>query len=284
MTRPYDAALKDLIEGHPADWLAFVGPPVAATVSVIDADVSTISAVADKVLRVEAAEPWLLHIELQSSPTTELAGRLQWYNTLLRYRHGIPVRTALVLLRRSANSAQWNGLFQDRLPGEGPYLEFRYPVIRMWQVPTASILTGGVGTLPLAPLGDVPEERLPEVVQQVAQRLRGEASPEEARELWHTAFILSGLRLNRAAMISLFRGVSTMGSILEDSSAYEIWMNLAKRDALREIVLDLGRDRFGPPSAEVEAAIKAINEVERLKRMSTRAFHVGSWDELLSTP
>jgi hypothetical protein len=39
----------------------------------------------------------LLHIELQSSPASDLASRLQWYNNLLRYRQDLPVRTLLVL-------------------------------------------------------------------------------------------------------------------------------------------------------------------------------------------
>ena len=79
-----------------------------------------------------------------------------------------------------------------------------------------------------------------------------------------------------------------MGSILEDSSAYQIWLDLAKRDAnreiAREIALDLGQRRFGPPTAEQEAALKAIKDGDRVKRICNRLLDAASWDELLATP
>ncbi len=99
MSKPYDATVKDLIEKYPADWLPLAGVRTSAPIDVIDADVSTVTAAADKVLRIREAQPWLLHLELQSSHETELAERLQWYNALLGHRHRLPVRTVLVLLR-----------------------------------------------------------------------------------------------------------------------------------------------------------------------------------------
>jgi predicted transposase YdaD len=47
----YDAALKDLIETRPADWLPLLGLPVGP-VTLVDADLVTVSAEADKVIRV----------------------------------------------------------------------------------------------------------------------------------------------------------------------------------------------------------------------------------------
>ncbi|HZT80116.1 MAG TPA: hypothetical protein VFA26_07840 [Gemmataceae bacterium] len=34
---------------------------------------------------------------------------------------------------------------------------FRYGVVRVWQLPPEQLLTGGLGTLPLAPIGAVRE-------------------------------------------------------------------------------------------------------------------------------
>ena len=47
----FDATLKDLLEESPAAWPGLVGEP-ARNVEVIDADISTLSGAADKVLRV----------------------------------------------------------------------------------------------------------------------------------------------------------------------------------------------------------------------------------------
>src|SRR5690242_13721125 len=104
MSKPFDASLKDLIESYPADWLFFLGLGPATTVEVIDADVSTVSGAADKVLRVVADRPWLLHLELQASPKTALDEQLLWYNVLVGHRQKLPVRTVLVLLRPAADS------------------------------------------------------------------------------------------------------------------------------------------------------------------------------------
>jgi predicted transposase YdaD len=66
MAGDFDATLKTLVEAAPQDWLAFVGAPPGEA-RVIDADVSSIvGAQADKVIRVEAAEPYLVHLEFQA--------------------------------------------------------------------------------------------------------------------------------------------------------------------------------------------------------------------------
>src|SRR6266436_1261889 len=112
MSKPFDAILKHLVEAYPAAWAASVGAPADAPVRVIDADISTVSGGADKVIHVEAAIPWLLHLELQTGPDASLLDRAHLYNTLLGYRHGLPVRTVLFLLRRQADSPRFTGLLK----------------------------------------------------------------------------------------------------------------------------------------------------------------------------
>src|SRR5262249_12505710 len=81
MSKPSDRAAKELLETDPAAWAAFLGairPP--ELVSIIDSDLSTISAAADKVIRVADEVPWLLHIEFQSGRDPSLPRRLLKYN------------------------------------------------------------------------------------------------------------------------------------------------------------------------------------------------------------
>jgi predicted transposase YdaD len=47
MSKPFDASLKELIEGYPADWVRLVTGAPPPAVDVIDADVSSVSAAAD---------------------------------------------------------------------------------------------------------------------------------------------------------------------------------------------------------------------------------------------
>ena len=117
MPKPFDASLKDLIESYPADWLSFLGLGTAAAVEAIDADVSTVSGAADKVLRIAADPPWLMHIELQAGAKSGLDEWLHWYNTLVGHRQRLPVRTVLVLLRPAADAPGLTGSYREQFPG-----------------------------------------------------------------------------------------------------------------------------------------------------------------------
>lgn len=51
-----------------------------------------------------------------------------------------------------------------------------------------------------------------------------------------------------------------------------------------ETVRELGTDRFGPPPAEAEAALAAITDRDRLKRIAKRVHAAADWADLLATP
>ncbi len=51
MSKPFDAATKYLVESMPADWLALAGV-TGVEVEVIDAELSTVTAAADKAILV----------------------------------------------------------------------------------------------------------------------------------------------------------------------------------------------------------------------------------------
>jgi predicted transposase YdaD len=105
-TKPFDATLKELIEGAAAAMPQLLGPWPFRRVELIDADLSTIVAAADKVLYVYGdTYDWLLHVEAQSSHELDLPDRLHEYNTLLRRRHKLLVRSVVLLLRREASAS-----------------------------------------------------------------------------------------------------------------------------------------------------------------------------------
>jgi hypothetical protein len=151
----FDASLKHLFETYPQDWLAYLRPhlgvPSAGPAKLIDSDVSTVSAAADKVLHVGGRESWLLHLELQSSHFHRLAEQLLLYNVLLSDRHDLPVRSVVLLLRPEADRGSLTGVLRKAWPKGQPYLEFHYTVVRLWQQPVGALLGGGPGLLPLAP-------------------------------------------------------------------------------------------------------------------------------------
>jgi hypothetical protein len=143
MSHRYDASTKYLVETRLADWLPLCGLKTTAPIQVIDSDLSTVTAAADRVLRICEDPPWLAHIELQSSRDPDLISNLPLYNVVLERHQGMPVRTFVVLLRPSADSPALTGTVERAFPGESPYLTFRYGVVRVWELPPETFLSGG---------------------------------------------------------------------------------------------------------------------------------------------
>src|SRR5438874_4746833 len=93
MPKPFDATLKDLVEKYPRDWLEQFGLPTTAPVELLDADLSTITTQADRLILVRDAVPWVFHVELQSSRDSDLSPRTLEYNVLSHRRTRLPVHS-----------------------------------------------------------------------------------------------------------------------------------------------------------------------------------------------
>lgn len=53
---------------------------------------------------------------------------------------------------------------------------------------------------------------------------------------------------------------------------------------IREVILEQGQDRFGPPDETLKAKLNDVVDVARLKRMARRVPHAVSWNEIIETP
>lgn len=274
---PYDASTKFLVQTRLADWLPLSGRTMRGRVAIIDADLATVTAAADRVLRIDDDPPWLLHLELQSSRDPDLVSNLHLYNALLERRHGPPIQTLVVLLRRSADAPELTGELQREFPGEPPYLVFRYQVVRVWQLPAETFVNGGLGIVPLAPLSAVAEADLPAMIGRMEQRLRQEATPEEAAILWTATRVLMGLRYPRTLVTQLLRGVHGM----KDSVTYQEIVEEGAIAEAQKFLLLQGRKRFGPPSDHMENAVRSITDLDRLEQLGVRLLDVADWEGLL---
>jgi predicted transposase YdaD len=288
MPLPFDATLKQLVQAHPLDWLAALHVPADAPVEVLTPDLSTVTRFADTVLRV--GDRGLLHLDFQSGPDPALARRLLLYNVLLHEAYGLPVHTAVVLLRPQAGGAGLRGTVSYQMVPRRGRLAFRFEVVRLWQRPVEELLVGGLGLVPLAPLGRLPAgERAPagltSVVERLVERVTREATPADAAGLLSAAYILVGLRLPKAQGTELFRGVRAM----RESSTYQAILDEGREEGAvreaRKLLLRQGEHKFGKPETAVEAAIQAINDLERLERMGIRLFDasVSTWQDFLAT-
>jgi len=277
----FDVSTKELVWDDPVAWLEGFGIGPRGPIEVIDSDITTLSAAADKVIRVGGAEPYLVNIELQSSHETTLAHTLWYRQVALDYRHDLPVLTVLVLLRKEANSPSLTGTYERRMPDGRFTNRYDYHVVRLWQENVESFLNVGVGLVPLAPLTDVPEADLPQIVGRMAGRINAEPRPRASR-LWTATYLLMGFRYSDELTDSLLEGVQNM----HESTTYEKILRDGGIAEARRLLLLLGEIRFGVPEARTRSAIEAIQDIERLERMSKRILdaEIHDWDGLLDEP
>ena len=283
MSKPFDAISKGLVEIEPASWPALAGHAGGA-VEVIDADISTVTGASDKVLRVSGTPSWLMDINFQRVPDASVPRRTHKYNALLENRHDLLVRSVVVLLTPAANLVTINGRYLRRFPGEEPHIDFRYQVIRVWQLPVAALLKEGLGTLPLAPISAVTEVELPGVVAQMKQRVAREARVALAEELWTATYVLMGLRYQDALVHRLLQGVLQM----EESVTYQAIIRKGKGEGkleeARKNLLLVGQECLGVPPKGVEATVEAIDDLARLEQLLVQAVKAQSWEALLGLP
>ncbi len=291
MSKPFDATLKTLVEKYPLAWLAQAGIPIMGSVEVIETDLSTVTAAADKVLLIRHPKPLLIHIELQSGYDANLYRRLLLYNVLLYYRYGIPVHTILVLLRPEAQTSNLTGRVEYASPFGTSALAFSYQLISIWEQPADTFLNGGLGVLPLASVSSVSQEELPDILRQISNRLDREAEPAEAEILWTATYILAGLRYSPALVTELFEGVRNM----KESSTYQAILDEGRvegrmegraegrAEEIKRMLLLLGEKRFGKPTLRMRKKIETMTSVDTLEQLSLRLLDATNWKDLLAS-
>jgi len=300
MPKPFDATMRELFELEPAAWLEFLGIPVPdpGQVTVIDSNLSTFTAEADKVVHVGGDDPLIVHTEFLSGRDSDYPEQAVWYNVLLRRRHQVPVWTVLVLLRPKADGPELTGAYESEVPGRGKNLWFRYDVVRVWLEAPERLLTSGLPLLPLAPVSNVAAERLLDVLTAVANRLRDEAGPELKTTLWTATAILMGLRYPREQVGEMIEGVAKMVlgiRGIEDSWVYQDIFAKGRAEGeargraeglveeAREILLGLGRKKLGKPHEQVLSKIAAIRDLDYLNLLLDRFLDASTWEDLLNT-
>lgn len=289
--KPFDVSIKDLVELAPLAWAEWLYPGPMTGAAFVDADLSTVTAAADKVLRVNRTRGDLLvNLEAESGHAGDAPDKALFYSSLLRRRHGLPVRSVVLLMRPEANATDVTGRLELREnPEDGePYLVFRYHVVRVWQQPLETILSGPVGLLPLAPLTDEAAGGLQATVERVVARPEAETPPGVAGKMVEAAFILMGLRYT----VEVIRGVVERSALVRDSGILKdnnfVKYLLAEGEergvarGIRESIVRFGQDALGPAGPETVRALEAIADIDRLRTLADRLRKVSTWDELLA--
>jgi len=271
MPKPFDATLKELIRRYPADWLAHLGIPFRAPPEVISAELSTVTAAADILIRVGNL---VVHIDVESGPDESLARRMLLYNVLAHYRTNLPVRTIAVLLRSNAQRAN----LSPDLKYEA--LSFRFDIVKVWELPVEQ-LGRGIGLLPLVVLGKPPpgltrEQAFPEQIERIADRIAGE-DRETISRLMTATYLLATMHIEPAMAREVINRVLDM----KELPGYQFLLEVGAIEHTRELILKLGRSQLGEPTGKQVAKLNAIQDLPRLDRMVVKATIAKSWDALL---
>lgn len=283
MSKPFDATLNVLIDlsaSHWADCFArFAGMPSGPS-STISTNLSS-SLQADRVFRIDSDPPYLLHLELESSPRLGIPSELHRYNTLIDHRHDLPVETVLILLRPKAQASDMTGRYQRFGATGRPIVEFHYHIERIWKRPIE--YWRGCGIYLDAAFSLVTEEAERDLegnAFSLRERVRASGVDQAtANTLINSSYFLCGLRYNWDMVTEIFR---RLDMLLEDSSTYQHVLEQGESKGEKKLILRQGTKKFGPPSPAIAAALQAILDTARLERLGDRILDVGSWDELLA--
>src|SRR5690554_5309540 len=91
---------------------------------------------------------------------------------LAHHRHGGPVYSVVLLLRRQASLVAVSGTLRRRLADGRVHHDIGYEVVGLWGPPTDELQHGPLCKRSLAALTDVAAQALPEVFTRIDERLR----------------------------------------------------------------------------------------------------------------
>jgi hypothetical protein len=286
MPLTFDASLKDLGGDYPSDFLSAFDDPPALPVSPLNVDLSAVTTSADLVLGLGDPLQEVVHLDFQSSASATKHAEVLVYNALLFKQYRVPVHSVVVLLRPQAAHANLSGAVSYAARPNRGKMDFGYELVRLWERPAEALLAGALGTAPLALLGRLPEgvELVPGLTglaQRLIQRLEREAPADQVRKLLTTAFVLTGLRVQRAVARQVFAGgVRAM----RDSDTYLAILDEGREDQIKKDILRLGQKRFGPADATGVTRLHAITDLDRLERLHDRLLEASGWQDLFDTP
>jgi predicted transposase YdaD len=290
-----DVTTKELIWEGAADWLArFTTGPIGK-VTIIDSNITTMTAEADKVLKVDGPNPYLLVLEPHSYHDLTLLRRLWYRQVALDYRHNLPALTVLLLLCKEANSPGLTGSYDREMPDGWITNRYNFRVVRLWEEDPETYLSAGISLVPLAPLTKVTEADLPGLIRRMEEKIEKEPRPRPGK-LWTATNVLMGLRYPKELAAQLLKGKmeamresTTYQAILQEGRqegiivGREEGITLGRIKGEQQALLLLGTKQFGPPDPATVAAIQAIQDMGRLGALLVRTVDPGihGWDDLL---
>jgi hypothetical protein len=71
---------------------------------------------------------------------------------------------------------------------------------------------------------------------------------------------------------------------MRESSTYQQVLVEGRVAEAKELLLELGTQRFGSPDPRTSALLTALDDHARLRALAHRLYQIASWSELLASP
>lgn len=279
-----DRSVKALFRECPDAILRLAGIPVERQqIRVEDPNINLPELRADQVFLIaeasDSASAIYLEYQLEPDPALLPAWSAKWGGLLKQLK--MPVVLLAVYLERGDRAT-----FPDRLWLQvGPVeTELRFTAIRLWEH-AARIRNGELPELaPLLVLCE-PTPTEATIREEVALIHASGLSQETQAELLGIALLVASRQFARELLRPIFEEDLKM---IQDLGIVGDW--LIEREArgevksAREILLRLGRKRFGEPGEKVVQALQAITDVAALQDLAVRLLEVESWEDLFAVP
>jgi hypothetical protein len=232
----------------------------------------------------------IIHVRMQSQYEPDL-GRTLWRDCeKVRRQHKLPVSTVVILLHEGADGPDITGEYLPRRRTPAGSQPFRYSVARAWEKQPEEMLSGGLGTLPLAPMSDVDEAQLPAVIARMQEIIEEQAKPEDAAKLWLSTYFFMGLRYPADLIHSLLekvmplvRSTGNYQNVQAHGYVQGVSQGMVQGPLLaaRQLIRAQGEKRFGPLDRATAADLDAIADLDRLEAICERLLDAADWRELM---
>ena len=257
----YDRSSKWLIEHHGDQILRLGGVRDVVSWRSVQAEVVQPRQIPDGLLEVQRAgqpQPDLFLVEIATYPDRRVAEQVMDDVTLvLQDRRVLP--DVLVLVLHPKGNVEVAA--ETALPSRGGWTHLRlsWRVVALWTLPAEDLLrTEEPGLMPwvlLTSFAGPPEP----VFRRCREVIDERARPEEHDNLLAVTQVLAGLRYNDARLLALLGGKEAM---IESPVLQEL---LAER--MHQVLLRILEVRFGLVPPDVEAALRAVMDDDRLQEL-----------------
>ena len=284
-----DRALKILADKFATDYVKWILGRSVILVEKLSTELPASTKYTDLVYRVidEQNRESIFHLEFQAQRSKEPMNlRMLGYNVRLIYEHNLPVCSTVIYLVKGSDAGD-QGYFKSICPSGEEVLNFRYKVIKLWELDGVSILKEKIlGLYPLLGLTKLTEPT-DKVFREIISEIKNIENTVIAHDTLYCFKLLSEIMHPKELLDALIR----KEDIMESTIAKEIYQDgleegliKGKLETLQDNIMGVLLARFEVPyktEKQLEENIKAINSIHVLQKLHIDAVKAQSFEDFL---